>query len=201
MSNPQKQPPRHLREINPALNGPSGATLRAFAIGTLLCILIGTGTIYANCIIKGSFMAWAFSTPVALFLFFYLILANILVRPLIRSLSLSRQELTLIYFMMIVAASLPTFVMVSHLLPMITNVFYYASPENRWKQLLQPYVPSWIAPQEEKVIIGFYEGLYIKGQQIPWAAWAESLRNYLKTHNRSNRRNQSRAHANWINPK
>ena len=138
-------------------------------------VSIGTGTIYANCIIKGSFMAWAFSTPVALFLFFYLILANILVRPLIRSLSLSRQELTLIYFMMIVAASLPTFVMVSHLLPMITNVFYYASPENRWKQLLQPYVPSWIAPQEEKVITGFYEGLYIKGQQIPWAAWSESL--------------------------
>ena len=175
MSNLHEQPQHHTREIDSALNGPSGATLRAFAIGTLLCLLIGTGTIYANCIIKGSFMAWAFSTPVALFLFFYLILANILLGPLVRRLALSRQELTLIYFMMIVAASLPTFGMVSHLLPMITNVFYYASPENRWEQLLQPYVPSWIAPQEEKVITGFYEGLYIEGQQIPWAAWKESL--------------------------
>ena len=56
MSNPQKQPPRHTREIDPALNGPSGAPLRAFSIGTLLCILIGTGTIYANCIIIAASM-------------------------------------------------------------------------------------------------------------------------------------------------
>ena len=31
-------------------------------------------------------------------------------------------------------------------------------------------------------------------------AWTEPLRNYLKTHNRSQRRDQSRAQANWINP-
>ena len=154
---------------------PSGASLRAFGIGTLLCLVIGVGTIYGNCIIKGSFMAWAFSTPVALFLFFYLILANILVKPLGQSLCLSRQELTLIYFMMIVAASLPTFGMVSHLLPMITNVYYFASPENRWEELLQPHVPRWIAPSDPDVIEGFYEGLFIRGQQIPWGAWVESL--------------------------
>ena len=72
-------------------------------------MLIGVGTIWANCIIiiKGSFMAWAFSTPVALFLFFYLILVNLLIRALRRRLALGREELTLIYVMMIVGASLP----------------------------------------------------------------------------------------------
>ena len=54
--------------------------LRAFVIGIALCALISTGTIYANCIIKGAFMAWAFSTPAALFLFFYLVAGNLLVR-------------------------------------------------------------------------------------------------------------------------
>ena len=153
----------------------SGSTLRAFGIGTVLCALISTGTIYANCIIKGSFMAWAFSTPVALFILFYLVLANIVVKALARTLALRREELTLIYVMMIISASLPTFGMVSHLLPMITNVFYFASPENNWAELIQPHVPHWIAPQDEEVIQGFYEGLFIKGQPIPWAAWVGPL--------------------------
>ena len=153
----------------------SGSTLRAFGIGTVLCVLISTGTIYANCIIKGSFMAWAFSTPVALFLLFYLVLANIVVKALARTLALRREELTLIYVMMIISASLPTFGMVSHLLPMITNVFYFASPENNWAELIQPHVPSWIAPHDEEVIQGFYEGLFIKGQPIPYAAWVGPL--------------------------
>ena len=32
-----------------------------------------------------------------------------------------------------------------------------------------------IAPQDEEVIQGFYEGLFIKGQPIPWAAWVGPL--------------------------
>ena len=99
------------QEKEPESSG-SGSTLRAFGIGTVLCVLISTGTIYANCIIKGSFMAWAFSTPVALFLLFYLVLANIVVKALARTLALRREELTLIYVMMIISASLPTFGMV-----------------------------------------------------------------------------------------
>ena len=149
--------------------------LRAFVIGIALCALMSTGTIYANCIIKGAFMAWAFSTPAALFLFFYLVIGNVLVRAIGRSLALRREELTLIYVMMIVSASLPTFGMVSHLLPMITNVFYFASPENQWAETIQPYVPHWLAPHDEEVIVGFYEGLLIAGQPIPWHAWVLPL--------------------------
>ena len=107
-------------------------SFRAFLLGSLLCLLIGVGTIYANAIIQGTFMAWCFSNPVALFLFFYLVLGNILVGTLTRSLVLRREELVLIYAMMMVSASIPTFGLVEHLLPMITGVFYYATPENDW---------------------------------------------------------------------
>ena len=168
---PDLEPGEHLTRPT----GPTGGTLRAFSLGALLCVLVGIGPIYANCIIKGPFMAWAFSTPAALFLLFYLVLGNILIGALHRSLALSPQELTLIYMMLIVSASLPTFGMVSHLLPMMTNVYYYASPENRWEQLLLPHVPGWIAPRDEEAITGFYEGLFIRGQVIPWEAWFESL--------------------------
>ena len=39
--------------------------------------------------------------------------------------------------MMMVSASIPTFGLVEHLLPMITGVFYYATPENDWGELIQ----------------------------------------------------------------
>ena len=38
-------------------------SIRAFLLGSLLCLLIGVGTIYANAIIQGTFMAWCFSNP------------------------------------------------------------------------------------------------------------------------------------------
>ena len=149
-------------------------SIRAFLLGSLLCLLIGVGTIYANAIIQGTFMAWCFSNPVALFLFFYLVLGNILVGTLARNLALRREELVLIYVMMMVSASIPTFGLVEHLLPMITGVFYYATPENNWGELIQPYVPPWIAPSDEQLIQDFYEGLP-KGMPVPWEGWLEAL--------------------------
>ena len=152
--------------------GPVSA--RAFLLGTALCLLIGVGTIYGNAIVQGTYMAWCFSNPVALFLFFYLVLGNLLIAALARGFALRREELVLIFAMMMMSASIPTFGLVEHLLPMITGVFYYANPENDWAELIQPHVPAWIAPREESLIQGFYEGLP-PGAPIPWEGWLESL--------------------------
>ena len=151
---------------------------RAFLIGAALCATIGTSAIYANTIIRGSFVAWCFSNPIALFFFFYLVLGNILVGIAARRFSLRREELVLIFAMMFVSASLPTFGLVEHLLPMITGVYYYATPENGWGDLIQPLVPGWIAPSGESLILGFYEGLP-QGESIPWGGWMESLSAWL----------------------
>ena len=151
---------------------------RAFLIGAALCATIGTSAIYANTIIRGSFVAWCFSNPIALFFFFYLVLGNVLVGLAARRFALRREELVLIFAMMFVSASLPTFGLVEHLLPMITGVFYYATPENGWVDLIQPMVPGWIAPSEEGVIRGFYEGLP-QGEGIPWGGWMVSLSAWL----------------------
>ena len=152
----------------------TGFTLRAFIVGTLLCLFISTSTIYANTIISGTFMAWAFSNPVALFLLFYLIIGNVLLGFMRGKWTLAPQELVLIYLMMLVSASLPTFGLVEHLLPMMTAVFYYATPENNWAELIQPHVPGWIAPRSQAAIRDFYEGMP-RDSSIPWGDWIESL--------------------------
>ncbi len=148
--------------------------LRALLIGSLLSLLIGAGTPYARNIIRGTFMASSFASPVAFFLLFYLVAANLLVRRASRQLALKREELALIFVMMLVSASIPTFGLVQHLLPMITGAFYYATPENNWETLIHPHIPTWIAPSDPQLIRGFYEGMPL-GESIPWGGWLESL--------------------------
>ena len=148
--------------------------LRALLIGCLLCLFIGAGTVYANNAIRGTFMASTFASPVAFFLLFYLVAGNLALRPLAGRWALRREELALIFVMMLVSASIPTFGLVEHLLPMITGAFYYATPANGWATLIQPHIPSWIAPRDADLIRGFYEGLPA-GEPIPWMGWVGPL--------------------------
>ena len=53
----------------------------------------------------------------------------------------------------------------------MTRHSYYATPENRWAELIQPLIPGWLAPPQAEVARYFYEGLP-EGQSIPWGAWA-----------------------------
>ena len=72
---------------------------------------------------------------------------------------LSRAELALVYIMWIVATAIPEWGFTSFLLPDITGVVYYASPENEWSKLLLPHIPQWIMPfREFNEVQDFYEG-------------------------------------------
>lgn len=52
---------------------------------------------------------------------------------------------------------------------------YYASPENRWEELVFDYLPWWMYPADRPgVVEGFYLGLDA-GQALPWSAWIAPL--------------------------
>ena len=52
---------------------------------------------------------------------------------------------------------------------------YYASPENRWEELIFEYLPWWMFPADRPgVVESFYLGLD-EGQAIPWSAWVGPL--------------------------
>ena len=87
----------------------------------------------------------------------------------------SRAELALIYIMWIVATAIPEWGLTAFLLPDITSLIYYATPENNWDQLLVPFVPDWIIPHHEfNQIKNFYEGAP-QGEGIPWMLWLRPL--------------------------
>ena len=93
-----------------------------------------------------------------------------------RSLVLNRAELILVYVMLLIVSALCTMGLSEQILPMITpRCFYFASPENKWKEELFPHFSA----REVLVNDGsdsktFYEGL-APGEAIPYAAWAEPL--------------------------
>jgi hypothetical protein len=152
-----------------------GVTAKSLGIGALLSLIIGTAVPYTNMIINGTLMAHNFSTPAALFLFLLLILGvNVLLRWLVPGIALRRAELAVVYIMAMLATSVPTVGFTENLLPIISGLYYYATPENNWAELIHPHVPSWLAPQDPAAIRHFYEGLP-EGLTVPWGAWGMPL--------------------------
>ena len=152
-----------------------GVTRKALGIGALLSLIIGAAVPYTNMIINGTLLAHNFSTPAALFLFFLLILGvNLLLRWLLPGYALRRAELAVVYIMAMLATSVPTVGFTENLLPIISGLYYYATPENNWAELIHPHVPYWLAPQDPVAVRHFYEGLP-EGLSVPWGAWAAPL--------------------------
>ena len=60
------------------------------------------------------------------------------------------------------------------LLPMLAAPSYYATPQNKWAELILPHIKPLILPKDISVTAPFFEGLP-KGAAIPWGAWALPL--------------------------
>lgn len=91
------------------------------------------------------------------------------------SLALNRAELILVYAMLLIVSALCTMGLSEKILPMMTGLFYYASPTNNWEEKLFPYVPSRaILVDDGEGNKAFYEGTGSAGQ-VPYGAWVEPL--------------------------
>ena len=150
-------------------------TAKAVLMGTLLSLCIALGAPYGNMVIRGSYMAMDFSTAGAIFLFFLLVgIINIALGLISPVLALQRRELIVVYIMMITASAIPTMGLSEYLLTIITGAQYYATPENEWVELILPFIPTWLVPQDQEAIKWFYEGAP-RGMGIPWEVWIGPL--------------------------
>lgn len=157
-----------------------GLTVRAFVVGVVCSFLISVFSPYGVLMIQGSQMTENFSTTGAMLMLLILVLVvNTILRAIGRRFGFSREELLVIYVMMIVACAIPTYGLMTNLLPVMSGVFYYATPENDWGNLIQPHIVRWISPKNPEVVVKyFYEGLP-KGEAIPWMAWIRPLLRWL----------------------
>ena len=120
-------------------------------------------------------MALNISVPIAFFVFaLFAGLVNPLLGLIHQRLMLRRAEMGIVFIMAMMAATVPTEGYVEHMVPKIASVFYYATPENDWVDLIHPYMKGWIAPLDGEAVQHFFEGSPA-GVSIPWGAWIQPL--------------------------
>lgn len=136
----------------------SSVSFRAILIGLLLIIPNNYFAIRTNLPATSSLIY------TAVFNIFILSLLNILIKRIIPDLAFNQGEIATIYVMLCAST-----VMVAHdfmrvMGSVLTHGFWYATPENEWKELFWDHIPSWLTNNEKDVISGIYEGessLYI----------------------------------------
>ncbi|NKB68376.1 MAG: hypothetical protein GKR89_15040 [Candidatus Latescibacteria bacterium] len=117
-------------------------------------------------------------SPGFLFATFLLLstLANVPMVARGNSLALNRSDLILVYVMLVIVSAVCTMGLSEQILPMISAVFYYATPANKWAEKLFPNLPQrTIMVDDGNRNTAFYEGATQAGQAIPYHAWVEPL--------------------------
>jgi len=145
-------------------------TLRAVLLGLAGTALLSYLTPIGDALNFGGWLA-SCHLPIGVVVTF---LALLMLQPLLGNLRLRRSELLTAYTIMLVASGIPSFGLTAYLLPTLPGFRYFATPENRWRELFFPFVPNWLAPRDLTVIRGFFEG-WPAGQPLPWAQWAVPL--------------------------
>jgi len=150
----------------------SDVTLRAVAVGALLAAGLNVACPYSVLVLHNAGLTSDYITAGAMMVFLVLVgLLNPCLKVIHRPAALRSGELIVVYVMMIIASAIPTWGLVTNLFHILTRPFYYATPENNWVNLVQPLIPSWLAPRDPAVARAFYEGLPQGGGGIPWGAW------------------------------
>lgn len=114
-----------------------------------------------------------------------LLLMLLIINPLLRLLSarasLSRNEVLTVYITCLFSSLVPGRGSENFFVSNVLSSFYYATRENKWFDMLQPYVKPWISPAitssgqlNTAVTSGWYLGSG-PGESIPWGAWAVPL--------------------------
>jgi len=115
--------------------------------------------------------------PGAIGVIIILMLANVGVRRISKRLGLNSAELGVIYFMLVCAALVSSFGLMTQLLPNLIGINYFADPQDHlWQKSFYKHIPHWLVPwdpsgpERQLVSVRFYEGLRM-GEEVPWGAW------------------------------
>jgi hypothetical protein len=80
--------------------------------------------------------------------------------------------------MLSVSSAIASIDMIQILVSEMGHAFYFATPENEWKELLWDYLPRWLVVSDEITLEGYYEGetslyswRYIKPWVLPVLIW------------------------------
>ncbi len=152
---------------------------RSIVAGALLSLVISVGFAYCRLALSTAGMSSDYITAGAVAVFFLL---TAFFNPLVKLVHLpwgfNRGELAVVYAMLIIASTIPTWGFSANLVPMLPAVYYFATAENGWSDLIHPHIRSWMVVDDHDAVTYFFQGLP-EGATIPWGAWVVPLAAWL----------------------
>jgi hypothetical protein len=71
---------------------------------------------------------------------------------------LSEGELLFVYASVVMSSSVASHDLIQILVPTISHISWFATPENEWKDIFGEHIPKWLTVSDKKVLTDFYEG-------------------------------------------
>ncbi len=156
----------------------NGFSRRAFLAGCLFALGVAITEPYSLMMIQPYGMSADFIAGAAVVgLFLLALLINPILSLINRRLAFNSSELLLIYMMMLIASAIPSWGLMSILIPLISGVQYFATPENRWGELVLPHLKPWLTP-DLNTATAFFEGTSA-GAAAPWFGYLRPLAAWL----------------------
>jgi hypothetical protein len=158
--------------------------LRAPLLGLLLAIAICLLTPYNNIYLRATPLGGGHFPLAPFFIFLLLAICISLVARIFRSsLLLTGPELLIIWIEMVVGSGIAYTGFARTFLVNLTAPIHFATPGNRWVEVLHPLIPPSLTPTGHEAIELLYNGLpggrdmgWLEvTTAIPWAAWFQPL--------------------------
>jgi hypothetical protein len=162
----------------------SAIRFRAPLIGMLLAVAICLLTPYNNIYLRATPLGGGHFPLAPFFIFIVLTIAITAVARLFKSrLLLSGPELLIIWIEMVIGSGIAYTGFARTFLINLTAPIQFASPGNRWEEILHPLIPPALTPTNREAIELLYNGLPAGRNMswfeviaaIPWAAWLQPL--------------------------
>ena len=120
--------------------------IKALLIGTAMCLVISIVMPFGMLVMGTVQWSGDFISADAILLIFVAVVLNTPLQLLKSRWALTPQELVIIYTMALVGSAISTVGLTAQLIPFLGEIFYFATPENDWQSLLQPYIKPWLVP-------------------------------------------------------
>ena len=149
-------------------------TVRAVILGLVTILWVGFYITY-----YGRSMAKSYMPVGVLIPFIGWVGINIMLKLTVPRLALSRTEMLTIFSMVWVVGNLPRIGWALHSISTMSGPEYFASPENRFRDAVIPFLPQWLfVDARHPEIYQLFAGIE-PGASIPWAMWARPLFGWL----------------------
>jgi len=153
-----------------------GVTLRAVALGLVSVVFMCWLADYQLHVTGSSVLTLSNFPVCALIVFVLWLMIGGLMRVVAPRLALEPGELLTILVMAWAAGAMPARGWPGRMVGNLAAIQHYASPENRWEEILGALLPRWLFPDASGAPAGawFYTGLP-PGESVPWGAWSGPL--------------------------